>query len=76
MSGDRIKEMSMDLVSDLGIFLKYHGDDLNQIKNQLYQLLKIHLGKEKSKNSDKKAIGMVVDVESMFGKGKEIDHFF
>ena len=43
------------------------------MKNQLYRLLTIQLGRDKSKSSDKKAIGMVVDVESMFGKGKKID---
>ena len=41
MSGDQIKEMSMDLARGLGIYLKSQGDDVNQLKNQLYQLLTI-----------------------------------
>lgn len=74
MTVQQIQEMSQDLASDLQLTLKYNGDDLQKMKDQLYQLLAIKLGRDKSQSDNpNKTVGLVVDVESVFGSGSELD---
>jgi len=74
MSAEQLMDLSQDLASDLGLTLKYKGTDVAQLKSQLYQLLAIKLGRDKQKESNpNKTVGLVVDAESVFGEGAELD---
>jgi hypothetical protein len=82
MSPQEMMSMAQDIAKDLKINVKYQGNDKTQLKNQLYELMAIRLASQKQQEpkqqeqateQEKKNIGFVVDVESIYGDGSEID---
>ena len=69
-------QMSQDIAQELKIQLKYNGTEHRPLLKQLYELKTLELGFKKSEPEDKKDfnnIGAIVDLESIFGEGSELD---
>ena len=83
MGQDQLKSRSQEIAGDLRVSLKYNGNNVSQLKAQLYELMTLKVGKGKTEKdnrregvgqeeSDKK-IGAIVDIEDIFGNGSSVN---
>jgi len=74
MGMEQLRDRCNDLARDIGIPLKYNGSVISKMKQQTYELLAIRLAKQQQpKKEGPKNVGLVVDMESVFGAGSELD---
>lgn len=72
---DELRSKAQSIAQQAKVQLKYNGNSLSLLKNQVYELMAIRLAmqQQSNKSSQKGNVGLVVDMESVFGEGAEID---
>jgi len=72
---DELRSKAQSIAQQAKVQLKYNGNSLSLLKNQVYELMAIRLAmqQQSKKSSQKGNVGLVVDMESVFGEGAEID---
>ena len=75
MSPEQIISLSKDIAQELGTSLKYMNNDIKTLRQQLYELLALQIGKSKQEPTvtEKNNIGLIVDFDSVFGPDFVLD---
>ena len=75
MGADSLRSKAQDIASQVKTQLKYNGNLVSKLKQQVYELMAIRLAmqQEPKKQGQASNVGLVVDMESVFGDGAEID---
>ena len=76
MGADALRETAQDIAQQVKTQVKYNGSVVAQLKKQVYELIAIRLAMQqqpKKQEEQKGNIGLVVDMESVFGEGAEVD---
>lgn len=75
MGEDALRSKAEEIAQQVKVQLKYNGNVLSLLKNQVYELLAIRLAMQQQpkKSSQQGNVGLVVDMESVFGDGSEVD---
>ena len=76
MGADALRETAQDIAQQVKTQVKYNGSVVAQLKKQVYELIAIRLAMQqqpKKQEEQKGNIGLVVDMESVFGEGSEVD---
>tara|TARA_R110001592_G_scaffold79486_3_gene237541 strand:- start:449 stop:1993 length:1545 start_codon:yes stop_codon:yes gene_type:complete len=75
MGADALREKAQDIAQQVKTQVKYNGSVVAQLKKQVYELIAIRLAlqQQPKKQEQKGNIGLVVDMESVFGEGAEVD---
>jgi len=75
MGADSLRSKAQDIASQVKTQLKYNGNLVSKLKQQVYELMAIRLAmqQEPKKQGQATNVGLVVDMESVFGDGAEID---
>jgi len=75
MGADALRSKAQDIASQVKTQLKYNGNLVSKLKQQAYELMAIRLAmqQEPKKQGQASNVGLVVDMESVFGDGAEVD---
>ena len=75
MAEDALRSKAEEIAQQVKVQLKYNGNSLSLLKNQVYELMAIRLAMQQQpkKSSQQGNVGLVVDMESVFGDGAEVD---
>ena len=75
LDSDALRSKASDIAQQVKTQLKYNGNSMALLKNQVYELLAIRLAMQQQpkKSAQRGNVGLVVDMESVFGEGSEID---
>lgn len=76
MGTDALRSKAQDIASQVKTQLKYNGNLASKLKQQVYELMAIRLAMQQQPKGQKQQasnVGLVVDMESVFGDGAEID---
>jgi len=75
MGADALREKAQDIAQQVKTQVKYNGNVVSQLKKQVYELIAIRLAMQQQPKKQEQTgnIGLVVDMESVFGEGAEID---
>jgi hypothetical protein len=75
MGADALREKAQDIAQQVKTQVKYNGSVVAQLKKQVYELIAIRLAMQQQPKKQEQTgnIGLVVDMESVFGEGSEVD---
>ena len=76
MGADELRSKAESIAQQVKTQLKYNGNVVGQLKKQVYELIAIRLAMQqqpKEQQQQKGNVGLVVDMESVFGEGAEVD---
>jgi len=75
MGADALRNKAEDIAEQTKTRVKYNGNVMSQLKEQVYELMAIRLAlqQQPKKQQQQGNIGLVVDMESVFGDGSEVD---